>query len=88
MTKNGIKSFSQSPQDGRCLEVWFDKDVTDTDRAWLLEAINEKTMREKKVEIILAGPLWQVTRADIVISEHALYREAARAARKTKEEVK
>jgi hypothetical protein len=81
MTNNGIKSFSQSPLDGRCLEVWFDKDVTDANRAWLLEAINEKTLREQKVEIILTGPLWQVTRADIVISEHALYREAARAAR-------
>lgn len=40
-----IKSFSQSTRDERCLEVWFDKEVTDAGRSWLLEAINEKALR-------------------------------------------
>jgi hypothetical protein len=89
MTKNGIKSFSQSPQDGRCLEVWFDKAVGDVDRSWLLEAINEKTLRDnaadrasRKCEVLLAGENWQVLHAGKVISEHALHREATCAARK------
>ena len=41
-----IKSFSQSTRDERCLEVWFDKEVTDHSRSWLLEAINEKALRK------------------------------------------
>ena len=38
-----IRSFSTSTMDRRCLEVWFARNVTDEDRAWLLAAINEKT---------------------------------------------
>lgn len=41
-----IKSFSQSTRDERCLEVWFETEVTENNRSWLLEAINEKALRE------------------------------------------
>lgn len=41
-----IKSFSQSTRDRRCLEVWFDQEVSDAGREWLLEAINEKAQRD------------------------------------------
>lgn len=35
-----IRSLSQSTKDGRCLEVWFAKNVTDADRGALLQAVN------------------------------------------------
>jgi len=35
-----VKSMSQSTRDGRCLELWFAQNITDADRACLLEAIN------------------------------------------------
>jgi AmiR/NasT family two-component response regulator len=38
--KLDIRSFSQCTSDGRCLEVWFSRNVTDDDRANLLAAIN------------------------------------------------
>lgn len=40
-----VKSFTGSTKDSRCLEVWFDNEVTNATRAWLLEAINEKALR-------------------------------------------
>ena len=40
-----ITGFSGSPRDGRCLEVWFDRDVSEADRAWMIAAINEKALR-------------------------------------------
>jgi hypothetical protein len=58
-----IKSFSHSTRDERCLEVWFDKEVTDASRSWLLEAINEKALREGSTDAAIyegcpdCGPL-------------------------------
>jgi hypothetical protein len=39
-----VESFCASTRDGRCLEVWFETNVTEANRAWLLEAINEKAL--------------------------------------------
>jgi len=35
-----IRSVASSTKDGRCLEVWFARNVTDDDRANLLAAVN------------------------------------------------
>ena len=40
-----ITSFSTSPLDGRDLIVSFDRNVSSTDRAWLLSAINAYALR-------------------------------------------
>lgn len=53
-----IKSFSQSTRDERCLEVWFDKEVTDASRSWLLEAINEKALEEGMKELCGSCKWW------------------------------
>lgn len=50
-----VKSFAGSVRDERCLEVWFADKVTDDTRTWLLEAINEKTMRANQCSCALAG---------------------------------
>lgn len=48
--KNELRSFSQSIRDGRCLEVWFARNVTDEDRADLLAAVNSHASLKARAE--------------------------------------
>ena len=68
-----IRSFSQSTKDGRCLEIWFANNVTDTDRAELLKALNDarryQWLRERDLETIYKGGVFAgITPQNMVIN--------------------
>lgn len=46
--KPDVESISTSVRDGRCLEVWFARNVTDADREWLRAAVSRPDLLSPK----------------------------------------